>query len=173
MPELIHCNYEQHAEAILAIFNHAIAHSTALYEYQPRSLAFIQQWFTAKKVGGFPIIGLEQAGQLLAFASYGSFRPYPAYKYSVEHSIYVHPKQRGQGLGKTLLQALIQEAEGQNYHLLIGGIDAENTASIALHESLGFIHAGTIQQAGFKFGRWLDLAFYQLTLATPIQPVDG
>lgn len=173
MPKLIRCNYEQHAETILDIFNHAIAHSTALYEYQPRTLGFIQQWFKTKRVGGFPVLGLEQDGKLLAFASYGSFRPYPAYKYSVEHSIYVHPEQRGQGLGKHLLQALIQEVEAQNYHLLIGGIDAQNQASIALHTSLGFVHAGTIQQAGFKFGRWLDLAFYQFTLKTPLQPVDG
>ncbi|MFZ1342092.1 GNAT family N-acetyltransferase [Thiothrix eikelboomii] len=173
MPELIHCTYEQHAATILAIFNHTIIHSTALYDYQPRSLAFMQAWFATKTAEGWPVIGLEQEGQLLAFASYARFRPYPAYKYSVEHSIYVDPEQRGQGLGKHLLRALIQTAEGQHYHLMIGGIDAQNAASIALHESLGFVHAGTIQQAGFKFGRWLDLAFYQLTLKTPRQPVDG
>lgn len=173
MPKLIHCSYEQHAAPILEIFNHAIVHSTALYEYQPRTLSFIQQWFETKRAGNFPIIGLEQAGELLAFASYGRFRPHPAYKYSVEHSIYVHPEHRGQGLGKSLLKALIQEAEAQNYHLLIAGIDAQNVASIALHTRLGFVHAGTIQQAGFKFGRWLDLAFYQLILNTPTQPVEG
>lgn len=173
MPELIRCNYEQHAPTILEIFNHTIAHSTALYEYQPRTLNFMQQWFSAKRAGNFPVLGLEQECKLLGFASYGSFRPHPAYKYSVEHSIYVHPEQRGQGLGRHLLQALIQEAEAQNYHLLIGGIDAQNAASIALHASLGFVHAGTIQQAGFKFGRWLDLAFYQLILTTPIQATEG
>lgn len=173
MPELIHCSYEQHAVAILEIFNHTIAHSTALYEYQPRTLSFMQEWFEAKAMAGFPVLGLVQEERLLAFASYGPFRPHPAYKYSVEHSIYVHPEQRGQGLGRSLLQALIQEAERQNYHLLIGGIDAHNQTSIALHENLGFTHAGTIQQAGFKFGRWLDLAFYQLVLKTPAQPVDG
>ncbi len=173
MPELIRCNYERHAASILEIFNHVITHSTALYEYQPRTLNFMQQWFETKRLGNFPVIGLEQDNKLLAFASYGSFRPYPAYKYSVEHSIYVHPEQRGHGLGKRLLQALIQEAESQNYHLLIGGIDAQNAASIALHTSLGFVHAGTIQQAGFKFGHWLDLAFYQLILTTPLQATEG
>lgn len=173
MPELIRCNYEQHAEAILEIFNHAILHSTALYEYKPRTLVFMQQWFEAKKAENYPVLGLEQNGKLLAFASFGSFRPHPAYKYSVEHSIYVHPEQRGQGFGKQLLQALIGVAESQHYHVLIGGIDAQNQASIALHECLGFIHAGTIQQAGFKFGCWLDLAFYQLILSTPRQPIEG
>lgn len=173
MPELIHCRYDQHAEAILEIFNHAILHSTALYDYQMRTLSFMQQWFDAKKIGHFPVLGLEEDGRLLAFASYGHFRPQPAYKYSVEHSIYVHSDARGQGLGKRLLQALIQTAEAQNYHLMIGGIDAQNAASIALHAQLGFVHAGTIQQAGFKFGQWLDLAFYQLILNTPSEPVDG
>lgn len=173
MPELINCRYDQHAGAILEIFNHAIVNSTALYDYQTRTLSFMQQWFAAKQAGGFPVLGLEKEGRLLAFASYGSFRPQPAYKYSVEHSIYVHPEACGQGLGKRLLQALIQEAEAQNYHLMIGGIDAQNAASIALHTQLGFVHAGTIKQAGFKFGQWLDLAFYQLILNTPNQPIDG
>jgi phosphinothricin acetyltransferase len=72
-----------------------------------------------------------------------------------------------------LLKALIEMAGEQGVHLLIGGIDTANEGSIALHKRLGFVHSGTIKQAGFKFGRWLDLAFYQLTLETPLQPVDG
>jgi len=71
------------------------------------------------------------------------------------------------------LKALASFATEQNYHVMIGGVDADNKASVALHEKLGFVHAGTIKQAGFKFGRWLDLSFYQLTLATPSDPVDG
>lgn len=173
MPDLIHCSYEQHSKAILDIFNHAIEHSTALYDYRPRTLDFMREWFKAKELANFPVLGLEQDGELLAFASYGSFRSQPAYKYSVEHSIYVQHQQRGQGLAKCLLQALIQVAESQNYHVMVGAIDATNQASIALHKQLGFVHAGTLQQAGFKFGRWLDVAFYQLILSTPAQPVDG
>lgn len=72
-----------------------------------------------------------------------------------------------------MLQQIIQQAQLENYHLLIGGIDAANEASIALHTKHGFRQSGTITQAGFKFGRWLDLAFYQLTLNTPVEPVDG
>ena len=86
--------------------------------------------------------------------------------------IAVLPQHQGKGLGQQMLQLLIEAAQTQGYHLLIGGIDAENSASIALHQKLGFVHSGTITQAGFKFGRWLDLAFYQLTLATPLQPHD-
>ena len=171
---LISCSYDQHAQAIVDIFNDAILNSTALYEYRPRTLETMRGWFDAKAQGGFPVIGLEDAeGRLLAFGSYGTFRAFPAFKYTVEHSVYVHPAHRGQGLGKVMLQALVDAARAQNVHAMVGGIDAANAGSIALHEGLGFVHVGTLPQVGFKFGRWLDLAFYQLLLDTPAQPVDG
>ena len=80
---------------------------------------------------------------------------------------------RGQGVGKRLLREIIAAAQGQGYHILVGAIDASNAVSIRLHESLGFVPCGNIRQAGFKFGRWLDLAFYQLILPTPSDPCDG
>jgi phosphinothricin acetyltransferase len=109
----------------------------------------------------------------MGFASYGSFRAYPANKYTLEHSVYVANAHRGKGIASLLMQRLIELAQEQNYHTLIGSIDASNQPSIALHEKLGFTHAGTIRHAGFKFGDWLDLAFYQLLLPTPFQPIDG
>ncbi|MBC7957530.1 MAG: N-acetyltransferase [Cytophagales bacterium] len=170
----VSCTEERHAAAILAIFNEAIVNSTALYDYKLRTPESMVGWFAAKRAGGFPVVGFENdAGELLGFASYGTFRAWPAYKYSVEHSIYVHQDHRGQGLGRKLLEAIVAAAYERNVHTLIGGIDAANEASIALHQNLGFEHAGTIRQAGFKFGRWLDLAFYQRILDTPAQPVDG
>lgn len=172
--KLVHCTEARHAGAILDIFNEAIVTSTALYDYKPRAPESMVAWFATKRANGFPVIGCEdEAGTLLGFASYGTFRAWPAYKYSVEHSIYVHKDHRGQGLGRTLLQAIVDAARERQVHTLIGGIDATNAGSIALHESLGFTHAGTIRQAGFKFGRWLDLAFYQRLLDTPANPVDG
>ncbi|MET0332647.1 MAG: N-acetyltransferase family protein [Rhizobacter sp.] len=170
----VDCTEERHALAILDIFNEAIATSTALYDYKPRAPEAMVGWFATKRANGFPVVGLEdEAGTLLGFASYGTFRAWPAYKYSVEHSIYIHKDHRGKGLGRTLLEAIVAAAQEREVHVLIGGIDATNAGSIALHESLGFVHAGTIREAGFKFGRWLDLAFYQRILATPAQPVDG
>lgn len=170
----IPCTHATHAAAILDILNEAIVTSTALYDYRPRASESMVGWFKAKQAGGFPVIGAESpGGELMGFASYGTFRAWPAYKYSVEHSVYVHKDHRGKGLGLALMQQLITAARAQQYHVMIGGIDQSNAASVALHEKLGFTHAGTIRQAGFKFGRWLDLAFYQLILDTPLDPIDG
>lgn len=162
------------ATQILDILNEAILNSTALYDYRPRTPEMMTSWFQAKQKGNYPVIGaVNETGELLGFGSYGTFRAWPAYKYSVEHSIYVDKRFRGQGIGKALLQQVIDRARDQNYHVLIGGIDSQNTISIRLHQQFGFQHSGTIRQAGFKFGRWLDLDFYQLILQTPAQPVEG
>lgn len=163
-----------HAPEILAIFNEEILHSTSLYDYQPRTPAIIEAWFAEKEKLHHPVVGaLAPDGSLAGFATFGPFRPRPAYKYSVEHSVYIHKGHRGRGLGKLLLHEILAAAQRQNFHTVIGGIDSANTASIRLHLSLGFTHCGTIKQAGFKFGRWLDLDFYQRLLDTPAHPVDG
>lgn len=172
--KLIACTEGEHADAILAILNEAIVNSTALYDYAPRPPEAMKAWFAAKRAGGFPVVGaVNDSGALAGFASYGTFRAFPAYKYTVEHSVYVHKDHRGQGLGKVLIGELIQRARTANLHALVGCIDASNAGSIALHKSLGFAHSGTFPQVGFKFGRWLDAAFYQLLLDTPAAPVDG
>jgi L-amino acid N-acyltransferase len=171
---LVKCSLDEHGAAILEILNDAIVSSTALYDYRPREPASMAAWFQSKAQGGFPVWGaLDEAERLVGFATYGTFRAWPAYKYSVEHSVYVSQLHRGHGVGKTLMRQLIQSATEQELHVMIGGIDAENASSVAFHEQLGFQHCGTVKQAGFKFGRWLDLAFYQLILPTPALPRDG
>jgi L-amino acid N-acyltransferase YncA len=171
--QFVRCTRQQHAAAILDIFNEAIANSTALYEYQARTPGSMRTWFTRKEAGRFPVIGAEQAGVLVGFASYGTFRAWAAYKYTVEHSVYVHKDHRGRGIGTALMQELIAAAREQEYHVLVGGIDVANRSSVAMHERLGFTCAGTIHQAAYKFGRWLDLGFYELILETPASPMDG
>lgn len=146
----VDCTYNQHANLILDILNDAILNSTALYDYKPRTYQAMRSWFKVKEENDFPVIGaVDDHGVLLGFASYGTFRAWPAYKYTVEHSVYVHKDHRGKGLG---LQ-LIATARKNQVHVLVGGIDIENAGSVLMHEKLGFKHAGTIEQAAFKFGR--------------------
>ncbi|NJM48158.1 MAG: N-acetyltransferase [Alkalinema sp. RU_4_3] len=172
--QFVTCTYESHAGEILDIFNEAILNSTALYEYQPRTMENMRDWFGDKLLGSFPVLGaIDPQGKLLGFATYGAFRAKPAYKYSVEHSIYVHRDYRCQGLGRSLMQQLITAARQQQYHVMIAAIDINSRGSLALHESLGFVYGGTLKQVGFKFGQWLDLALYQYVLDTPDRPVDG
>jgi L-amino acid N-acyltransferase YncA len=170
---LIRCGSD-FAPAILDILNDTILTSTSLYDYRARTPEMMASWFDTKRRGDYPVIGaIDRAGALIGFGSYGTFRGFPAYKYSVEHSVYVHKDHRGRGLGRRLLREVVAAATEQQYHTLIGAIDASNTASVSLHRSMGFTHCGTFRETGFKFGRWLDVDFYQLILATPPHPTDG
>src|SRR5712664_3425862 len=119
MTRVVACTYDKHAAAILDILNEAIANSTALYDYQPRAPESMVGWFKAKESGRFPVIGAIDNEKLLGFASYGTFRAWPAYKYTVEHSVYVHRDHRGKGLGLVLMQRLISAALEQQYHVMV------------------------------------------------------
>jgi phosphinothricin acetyltransferase len=164
------CTFAQ-APEILAIFNEAIANSTALYDYKPRTMAMMETWFETKAKGNYPVLGaFEDDGSLAGFASYGTFRAWAGYKYSVEHSVYVQAEKQRRGLGRLLLGGLIEAAKQQNFHTMIGGLDSENLASVRLHLAMGFTLCASIKQAGFKFGQWRDLEFYQLILPTPLSP---
>lgn len=171
--QLIRCTPD-YSESILEILNEAIVNSTALYDYSPRSLDSMKSWFDIKMKNNYPVIGLvDDQNDLVAFGTYGSFRAWPAYKYTIEHSLYVHHQHRGKGYGKIILAEIIKAATAADYHNIIAGIDAQNIVSKKLHEEFGFTLAGTIRQAGYKFGRWLDLDFYQLILPTPDVPLEG
>lgn len=168
------CDLDRDLDRIQAILNDAIVNSTALYDYEPRARETVADWITQKQWARWPLRGaFSQAMELLAFATFGPFRPQPAYKYTVEHSIYVAQAARGQGLANALMSDLIEQAQMRDMHVMVGCIDASNSTSIALHLKFGFMHCGTVKQAGFKFGQWLDAAFYQKTLTTPSQPTDG
>ena len=155
-----------HAPEILAIFNHAILRTTALYEYEPRTPDFMTAWFDTKERANLPVLGaFDEVGTLLGFATYGPFRALPAYHPTAEHSVYVHPDHHRQGVGKALLRALIATARERQIHTLIGVIDSANPASLALHASFGFQHVGILREVGLKFDRRLDVALCQLLLS--------
>lgn len=158
----VDCTMDAHGQAILDIFNHAILHTTALFDLKPRSELDMLHWFTIKEDKNWPVLGLEdEAGQLRAFATYGAFRAHAAYGQTMEHSVYVHPDHQGQGLGHAVLSRLMDHAWRHDVHVLVGVIESGNAASIALHRKLGFVHSGTLREVGRKFDRWLDVDLYQ------------
>lgn len=154
----------QDLEALLEIVNHAIAHTTANYSYEPQTLEAQRLWLQQRQTQHFPVIVAEEHGQILGYGSFGTFREKIGYQYTVEHSVYVREGQQGKGVGGLLLRELIQIATKQNFHVMVGAIDASNALSIGFHKKYGFRECGVIHEAGFKFGRWLDLLFMQLTL---------
>lgn len=163
---------QQDLRDILTIYNDAIINTTAVYSYKPQTLENRQEWFEQKMVKGYPVLVFELDNKVAGFATFGPFRAWPAYKYSVEHSIYVNKEFRRKGIASALLKELISIAKDREFKTLIAGIDAENESSIALHKNLGFVHSGTIKKVGYKFNRWLDLSFYQLELNGPKNPKE-
>ena len=149
---------------ILDIINYNILNSTALYDYTIRSYEQQKNILDEKIAKNFPVIIAETEGKVVGFGMYGEFRFKEAYKYTVEHSVYVDQNTQGKGLGKILLQELIILAKAQGLHTMIGVIDAENQGSIEFHEKFGFKTVGIIKESGYKFERWLDSVFMQLIL---------
>lgn len=150
--------------AILEIVNYNILHSTAVYDYDSKTLFDMEAWFTEKQEANWPVIVAVQDEEVMGYATYGTFRTKAGYRFSVEHSVYVSENHNGKGIGKQLLLELIALAKVGEFHTMIGGIDADNTGSIEFHKKFGFEDAGTIKQAGYKFDRWLDVKFMQLIL---------
>lgn len=148
--------------ALLDIYNDVIATSTAIYTEAPTTLAERRAWFDARRAAGFPIVVAEVDGEVAGYSSFGEFRgPWPGYRYTVEHSVHVRADRRGRGVGQALVTALFPLALASGRHVMIGGIDAANAASLRMHERLGFERVAHFREVGFKFGRWLDLVFVQ------------
>lgn len=145
--------------AILEITNEAILNSTALWTITPTTLQLRRDWMAERLADGFPVLVAEQAGRVLGFGSYGRFRPHEGYVHTVEHSLYVHADARRLGAGRALLSALVADATEARKQVMIGGIEAQNAASIRLHEQAGFTRSALLLQVGRKFDRWLDLTF--------------
>lgn len=156
--------YAEDTQAILDIINYNILNSTALYDYNIRSYEQQKTILEDKINKGFPVIVAELDGVVTGFGMYSEFRFREAYKYTVEHSVYVNNDFHGKGIGKLLLLELIELAKKQGLHTMIGVIDAENQSSITFHEKFGFTTAGIIKESGYKFDRWLHSVFMQLIL---------
>ncbi|MBG47306.1 MAG: GNAT family N-acetyltransferase [Pseudozobellia sp.] len=155
---------EKDIRSILEIINFEILNTTALYHYEPRTLNQQLEWFKDKKKSNFPVLVAEDESGIIGFGSYGTFRPWAAYQFSIEHSIYVHKDSQGKGVGNVLMTELIKKAKQEGYHTMLAGVDASNEASVAFHKKFGFKEVGIFKQVGYKFDKWLDLNFLQLLL---------
>lgn len=158
---------EQDLPAILDIFNHEIITSTAVYLDHPTTLAERASWWAGRVAAGHPVLVSEDDSGVVGFASFGEFRARPGYRFTVEHSVYVRADRRGRGLGAALVHQLVQIATAQGKHAMLGGVDAENVASMRFHEQLGFTRVAHFREVGFKFARWLDLVFVEKLLKEP------
>jgi phosphinothricin acetyltransferase len=151
--------------AITRIYAHAVRHGTASFELDPPSEAEMARRLDALIAGGFPYLVAEEAGEALGYAYAGPYRARPAYRFTVEDSVYIAPDAQRRGLGHLLLERLIADGEARGYRQMIAVIgDSAQHASIALHAALGFQMIGTFQAVGFKFGRWLDTVLMQRPL---------
>jgi L-amino acid N-acyltransferase YncA len=151
-------------ESILDIYNHAIIHTTSVYSEQPHTYEMRLSWYNDRISNGFPVFVAELNSLIIGFSTFGPFRAWPCYRYTVEHSVYVHVDHRGEGISKLLLQPLINQAREMHLHAMIAGIDADNNVSYNLHRSFGFTEVAHFKEVGFKFGRWLDLKFMEVIL---------
>lgn len=163
---------ESDMKGILEIYNDAILNLTAVYTYEPFDDDYAAAWYKDKVDNNWPLLVDEEDCRVAGFATFGSFRDWPAYKYTIEHSIYVNKDFRERGIATKLMKKLIKIADEREYATIIAGIDGENEASIILHERLGFKKVGEMRKAGYKFGHWLTLNFYQLDLTGPKHPVE-
>ena len=150
--------------AITQIYNHAVAHTTAIWNESLVDEDNRIQWWRERLDLGFPVLVAKEGNEVLGYASYGPFRPHDGFRHTVEHSVYVREGVQGQGIGRKLMMQLIDEARTRDVHVMVGAIEADNLASIGLHKSLGFVETGRLPQVGKKFGKWLDLALYQRIL---------
>lgn len=150
---------------ITTIYNDAVEQTTAIWNEKRVDEENRQNWLSDRTRAGFPVlVAVDDHGAVLGYASFGDWRTFDGYKHTVEHSVYVASGQRGGGIGRALMVALIERARALGKHAMVAGIEAGNAPSIQLHETLGFKQVGLLPQVGTKFGRWLDLAFMQLTL---------
>jgi len=155
---------EEDISAILEIYNHSILNTTSVYSEEPHTYEMRLNWYNDRLNSGFPVFVAEEDGQVTGFSSFGHFRAWPCYRYTVENSVYVHVDYRGKGISKLLMQPLINRAREMGLHAMIAGIDADNSVSYKLHQSFGFIEVAHFKEVGFKFDRWLDLKFMELIL---------
>jgi L-amino acid N-acyltransferase len=160
---------ERDLPAILDLVNVAIRDTTAVYRDEPLTLENRSRWWQARRERGFPVLVADDGGAAVGVASYGDFRDsmaLPGYRFTVEHSVHVARSHWGRGVGRVLVEALLERASAAGLHVMVGVIDGENEASLRFHQQLGFVETGRMPGVGRKFDRWLDMVLVQREIAS-------
>ena len=152
---------EHDLPGLVDIYNDVIAASTAVYSSTPVTLEDRRKWWHARIEAGYPVLIAADESGVIGFSTFGDFRAWPGYRFTVEHTVHVRADRRAGGVGTRLLEALFPRAGALGKHMMIAAVDAANAHSIRFHEQLGFRQAGCLREVGFKFDRWLDLVFLQ------------
>lgn len=155
---------ESDLPGIAAIRNDVVATSTAIFSEEPWAPDEGRAWWASRVAQGYPVLVAVEGGEVLGYASFGDFRAFPGYRFTVEHSVHVRADARGRGIGRRLVEEVLARAAALGKHVVVAGVDADNEVSIRLHESLGFVRVGHLPEVGFKWNRRLDLVFLQRTL---------
>lgn len=159
--EIVDAN-ERHLPGITAIFNHAVRETFSIWSENETTVELRRTWMAARRAAGFPVIvAIDPAkpDDVLGYGSFGTFRDFPGYVKTVEHSVYIAPAAQRRGIGRLVLAELVKRAKVKGLEAMVGGIDSANAGSIALHEQAGFEIQGTLKGVGRKFGKSLDLVF--------------
>jgi L-amino acid N-acyltransferase YncA len=152
-------------EQITAIYNEIVLTSTAIYNDRPVAVEQRVAWWRARQEQGFPVLVAVEGVLVLGMASFGEFRAWPGYRLTVEGTVHIHADARGRGVGKALLEELTGHARALGKHVMIAGVDAENSSSLRFLERFGFERVAHFREVGYKFDRFLDLIFLQYWLA--------
>lgn len=151
-------------EEVTAIYNSIVLTSTAIYNEQTVTRDERLAWWQARVTQGYPLLVAVEDNAILGYATFGDFRPWSGYRLTVEGTVHIGQAVRGRGLGTALLTELTARARGLGKHMMIAGVDSENTASLRFLQRFGFTHSGRLHEVGFKFNRYLDLVFLQYEL---------
>jgi L-amino acid N-acyltransferase len=157
--------------AIHAIYNDAILTTTATWDEEPWPFAARETWWAEHEADpSCPVLAAERNGETIGFAYLSWYRPKSGYRFTRENTVYIAPEHQGTGVGRALMEVLLERARALDLHVIVAGIEANNAASIGLHTALGYTVAGTTREVGFKFGRWLDLVTMELMLPGRAKP---
>jgi len=154
-------------EQITAIYNEVLTNSTAIYNDRPATVDERISWWRSRIAQGYPVVVAADGAHIAGFGSFGDFRAWPGYRFTVEGTVHIHAGSRGHGVGTELLKAILHRARAVGKHIMTAGVDSGNAASLRFLERFGFERVGHLREVGYKFDRFLDLVLLEYWITPP------